>query len=458
LFLGGIAGAIIGWLLGFRRPMEARLEEELRKQLAHEQHELAASREKLSAAQSALAAADAGRVATEQRLNEQRAFHEEQMRTARAGQDKALADLRDSFKALSVEALKATHPDFVQLATQTLEKFQETAKGDLARRQENIATLLKPLEEQLRLYQSRLTQSETSQAGALGELRKHLETLHVHSQSLSQETLQLRRVLGSSQARGRWGEQTLRRVVETSGLSAHCDFVEQAHSGEGKPDLIIQLPGDRVIIIDAKVPELDFLDGWESTDADQRAQALASHAAKLKNTIRSLAGREYPSQFSNALDHVVLFLPAESLFSAALEADRDLILWAQNQRILLATPSSLIAILRAVSLSWLQYDQNRNARQIAETAEEFFNRVTKFTEHLVNLRGGLERATSAFNDAVGSYERMVRPSGERLLKLGASEENRPLPELLPITQALRLPAQGAETDKTSEVKSATMGE
>ena len=156
-------------------------------------------------------------------------------------------------------------------------------------------------------------------------------------------------VLKSNQARGRWGEETLRRVVEAAGMSAHCDFSEQTQEGEAKPDLIVRLPGDRVIIVDAKVPDLDFLNALEAADPMKRAESLAAHAAKLKATIKALADRDYPRQFPNALDYVVLFVPAESLFSAALEGDHDLIVWAAEKRILLATPASLIALLRSVA-------------------------------------------------------------------------------------------------------------
>ena len=361
------------------------------------------------------------------------------MREAKEAQQKALADLRDVFKALSADALKQTAPEFLRLANETLSKFQETAKGDLEKRQESIKGLVKPLEEQLKVYQQRLQQSESTQSSALGEVKKHLETLAQQSQSLSNETLQLRRVLSSNQARGRWGEETLRRVVEAAGMSAHCDFSEQAQAGDAKPDLIVRLPGDRVIIVDAKVPDLDFLNAMDAADSTKRAEALAAHAAKLKATVKALADRDYPSQFANALDYVVLFLPAESLFSAALEGDHDLIIWAANKRIMLATPASLIALLRSVSISWQQHAQTENARAIADAAQELYSRVCKFTEHFERIRDGLEKANAAFNDAVGSYDRMVRPSGERLLKLRGDEKAKELAEVQPLDSTLRLP-------------------
>jgi DNA recombination protein RmuC len=443
LALGGIVGGVLGWLLGSRhpavQPADTRLEEELRQQISQCEAEEKSLREKLDQSFAAQATAEARHEAAQKLLGEQRALHEQAVREARQAQDKALADLREAFKALSADALKQTAPEFLRLANETFAKFQESAKGDLTARQQNIETLVKPLEEQLKVYQQRLAQSETTQSTALGEVKKHLETLAQQSQALSSETLQLRRVLSSNQARGRWGEETLRRVVEAAGMSAHCDFTEQPQGDEGKPDLIVHLPGDRVIIVDAKVPDLDFLEAMDAADPGRRAEALAAHAAKLKGTIKSLADRDYPRQFSNALDHVVLFLPAESLFSAALEGDHDLIIWAASRKILLTTPASLIALLRSVSVSWQQQAQTENARAIAEAAQELFQRVSKFTEHFERIRAGLEKATGAYNDAVGSYERMVRPSGERILKLSGVAGGSGMNEIEPLGTSLRLP-------------------
>jgi DNA recombination protein RmuC len=306
---------------------------------------------------------------------------------------------------LSADALKQTAPEFLRLAEQSFGKLQEAAKGDLDKRQESIKVLVEPLKQQLDTYQKRLQQNETAQAGILGEVKKQLETLATSNQSLAAETAQFRSVLKSNQARGRWGEETLRRVVEAAGMSAHCDFTEQAQSDDKKPDLIVKLPGDRFIIVDAKVPELDFLSALEVADPAKRAESLAAHAGKLKATIKALADRDYPSQFPNALDYVVLFLPAESLFSAALEGDHDLIVWAANKRIMLATPASLIALLRSVSVSWQQHAQTENAQKIATAAQELYGRVVTFTEHFENIRDGLEKANAAYNKASPVFSR-----------------------------------------------------
>jgi DNA recombination protein RmuC len=440
LLIGAVPCFIIGWLIGSRRSSTPALERELRQQLIQRETELTQTRDQITQTKTALATAEANQAGAEKLLGEQRALHERAMAEARTAQDKALADMRDAFKALSADALKQTAPEFLRLAEQSFGKFQETAKGDLAQRQEAIKGLVEPLKQQLESYQKRLQQSESSQSSTLGEVKEQLKLLSQQSQSLANETQQFRMVLKSNQARGRWGEETLRRVVEAAGMSTHCDFCEQMLSGEAKPDLIVRLPGDRFIIVDAKVPDLDFLTAMEAADPVSRAQSLIAHAAKLKVTIKALADRDYPRQFPSALDYVVLFVPAESLFSAALEGDQDLIIWAAEKRILLATPASLIALLRSVSVSWQQHAQTENAQKIAEAAQEFYSRVVKFTEHFENLRAGLARANSAFNEAASSFQSRVRPAGERLTELGGGNSSKKVADIQPLDATLRLPS------------------
>ncbi len=425
---GAFLGLFIGWLYGRSK---TGAEAELRRQLAQRENELMQLRDRLTEANEARAAAEAKHAAAQQLLEETKRTREQ-----------TLVELRDAFKALSADTLRELQPQFIDRITEAVAKFHEAAKGDLAQRQEAIRSLVQPLKEQLEAYQKRLHESVRDQATALGEVKKQLESLAQQSQVLAQETQQFRMVLRSDRARGRWGEETLRRVVEVAGMSAHCDFSEQTQSGEAKPDLIVHLPGDRVIIVDAKVPELDFLSALDTADPAERSKALAAHAAKLKSTIKALADRDYPSQFTNALDYVVLFLPAESLFSAALEGDRDLIVWAASKKIILATPASLIAILRSVSVSWQQHAQTENARKIAEAAQDFYKRVVTFIEHFERIGDGLRKATEAFDDAARSYHARLRPAGERLAELGGSIPGKNLPEIKPVEPPLKLTGEG----------------
>lgn len=431
--LGGGIGWLVGTLLARGKasvtPSDQRLENELRQQLSQRDSELSQLRSEVVSTKTSLATAQANHAGAEKLLAEQRSLHERALSEAKEAQAKALADLRDAFKALSADALKQTAPEFLRLAEQSFGKFQETAKGDLAQRQEAIKGLVEPLKQQLDNYQRRLQQSETAQADTLGKVKEQLTMLAQSSLSLAAETAQFRSVLKSNQARGRWGEETLRRVVEAAGMSAHCDFTEQAQSDDKKPDLIVKLPGDRFIIVDAKVPELDFLNALDVAEPTKRAEFLSAHAVKLKAAIKALADRDYPRQFPNALDYVVLFLPAESLFSAALEGDQDLIVWAANKRIMIATPASLIALLRSVSISWQQHSQTENTQKIAAAARELYTRVVTFTEHFERIRDGLERANDAYNKASASFQTRVRPAGERLVELGGGTDGKSLADV-----------------------------
>jgi DNA recombination protein RmuC len=397
LLVGVVLGGVIGWLVGSRKGDKAEAENR----------------------------------AAESRLEDQRKQSEEQ-----------LVALKESFKALSADALKEAQPELVRLAGETLGKLHESAKGELNTSKEAVAKLVAPLAQHLETYQQRLSESEKSRNTQLGALREQLATLSENSKSLSSETEQLRGILSSSQARGTWGEETLRRVVEAAGLSSHCDFSEQTGSAEGRPDMIVHLPGGRHIVVDAKAPDLSFLKELESGDAAQRKSAIDQHGKKMRETIKALADRNYPDHIDGALDCVVMFVPAESLFSAALEGDPDLIVWAAERRITLATPTSLIALLSSVKVSWQYHSQSENARAIAKAAQELYNRIGTFIGHFNNIRKGLERANKSYNDAVGSYERSIRPSGERVNKLQVGEtEGKELPAVEPVAEVLRtLPA------------------
>ena len=409
LLVGVALGAVIGWLVGTQKG--ARAEAESR--------------------------------AAEQRLEDQREKSAEQ-----------LVALKESFKALSADALKEAQPELVRLAGETLGKLHESAKGDLNTSKEAVAKLVAPLTQHLEMYQQRLSESEKNRNTQLGALREQLATLSQNSKSLSSETEQLRMILNSSQARGKWGEETLRRVVEAAGLSSHCDFSEQPQAAEGRPDMIVHLPEGRHIVVDAKSPDLSFLTELESGDAAQRKTAIEQHGKKMRETIKALADRNYPQHIDGALDCVVMFVPAESVFSAALEGDPDLIVWAARRRITLATPASLIALLRSVSVSWQYHSQSENAHAIAGAAQELYKRLGTFLGHFDKIRAGLDRANKAYNNAVGSYERSIKPSGERVNKLQLGEtEGKELPAVEPVAEVLRSLPVPIE-DETDQAESA----
>lgn len=318
--------------------------------------------------------------------------------------------------------------------------LQSQATGDLDKRQESIAGMLKPLAEQLKMYQARLQQSDSEHNKAIGEVRSQLEALGQRSQTLADETSRFRMVLSSSQARGRWGEETLRRLVEAAGMSVHCDFLEQSQQADSRPDMIVNLPGDHKIIVDSKAPDFTVVDQLQAATEQDRAAILEAHADRMRTTIRDLARRDYQSSWDNALDYVVMFVPAESIFSAALEADPNLIQWAAQQRIMLATPASLIALLRCVSVFWLQHEQSENSRKIADEASNLYGRITVLMGHYAKIGSGLEAANKAFNSLEGSYQRSVRPSAERLVELGVDSKGKQLPDMKQIESTLQSPA------------------
>jgi DNA recombination protein RmuC len=380
-----------------------------------------------------LAQAQARREAAEIAAQERQQVHARELSSLRELQASLVEEQRNAFRVLGTQALQETQPVILERVKELFATLSEGNRGDLDRRHESIATLLKPLEEQLRTHQERLAQAEQSQSRALSEVRLQLEQMTRTGDQLARETEQFRGVLRSGTSRGRWGEETLRRVVEAAGLSPHCDFQEQFVAGESRPDLVVHLPGDRHIVVDAKVPELDNLE--DGQDPSQRSARSQAHARALRETVKALSDRRYPENIPGSLDHVVLFLPAESLFSAALEGDPDLLVWASQRRILLATPTSLIALLRSVALGWQYWSQSENTRQIAQSTRELMDRLQVFAGHLERIHKGLESAGTAWNQASASWRSRVLPAGKRVLELGGGLAESTLPVLASSTLA-----------------------
>lgn len=404
------------------RDAAAREATELRDELSRSREEAAVALERASRVQAKCEA-------LETLLEERQAAHGREMASLRTLQADLVEQQRGVFQVLGAQALQETQPILLERVKELFATLSEGNRGDLDRRHESIATLLKPLEEQLRTHQERLAQAEQSQSRALSEVRLQLEQMTRTGDQLARETEQFRGVLRSGTSRGRWGEETLRRVVEAAGLSPHCDFEEQFVAGESRPDLVVHLPGDRHIVVDAKVPELDNLD--DGQDPSQRSARALAHARALRETVKSLAERRYPENIPGSLDHVVLFLPAESLFSIALEGDPDLLVWAAQRHILLATPTSLIALLRSVALGWQYWSQSENTRQIAQSTRELMDRLQIFAGHLERIHKGLETAGSAWNQASASWRSRVLPAGRRVLELGGGAAESSLSPLPP---------------------------
>lgn len=358
--------------------------------------------------------------------------------------DQAQTRLADAFKALSAEALSANNRDFLTLAQAQLEKFQEGAKGDLEKRSAAIDALVTPIRDHLVKFGEAVQGIEQARVGAYAELKTQVAHLMEGQGQLRSETANLVRALRSPAARGRWGEIQLRRVVEMAGMVDHCDFHEQAsmEGGDGnrlRPDLIVRLPGGKSIVVDAKAPLEAYLDASNEGDDAARRLHLSRHSRHIRDHMKGLGEKRYWAQFDPAPEFVVLFLPGENFFSAALEHDPALIEAGIDQSVIPATPTTLIALLRAVSYGWRQEALARNAQTISQLGRELYERLGTMADHMGKVGKGLGSAVNSYNAAVASLETRVLVTARRFKDLRATPGNGDLPELAPLDHVPRQP-------------------
>jgi DNA recombination protein RmuC len=329
------------------------------------------------------------------------------------------ARLRDAFEALSRRALDVNNRSFLELARVHLGQFQQGARSDLEARQTAIDQLLRPVRESLERMDTSLRQVETGH----GALRERVEGLHRSEQQLAAETASLSLALRAPGVRGRWGEVQLRRVVELAGMLDHCDFEEQvsvtADNGRLRPDLIVRLPGGRNIVVDAKAVMRAYLDAEAAPADGERRALLEEHARLVRDHMTKLASKAYRDQFQPSPEFVVMFLPGENFFRAALEVDAGLIDRGVAQRVVLASPINLIALLWGAAQAWREQRVAETAQEVCDAGHELYKRVSTLAEHFENLRKALSRAVEAYNDAVGSLDRRVLPAARRMKDLGA---------------------------------------
>jgi DNA recombination protein RmuC len=388
------------------------------------------------------------RAAAELRDLEVRATRAEAERDAAGA---VAAQLRDQFKADSAEALKHNNESFLALARQSLEPFQQRATHELEKREKGVETLVKPLTEALARANEQIAALEKQRAEAYGGLLAQVRQMQESQALLGKETRNLVNALRRPEARGRWGENTLKNVVELAGMVEHCDFDLQRTAGDAalRPDMVVRMPGSREIVVDAKAPLDAYLDAHEAADDAGREAALQRHAKQVRERMRNLSSKEYARQFKESPDFVVLFVPGDHFLSAAFERDPQLQDDALRNRVVLASPSSLMALLKVIAFGWRQQQLAANAQEIRAVGEELVKRLAVFAGHLDDVGGALDKAVRSHNAAIGSYESRLLPGAKRFIELGV-ETKAALPEPAPVDALARRPADAEEPSAKPE--------
>lgn len=386
------------------------------------------------------------RRALETQLAERNKALEEQ----RAMLDESREKLKESFEALSSEALRKNNQSFLDLAKEALLGQQNESKSELEKRKQAIEEMVRPLKETLTEVTKQVSELEQKRASAYATMGEQVRSLMESQTTLQKETRNLVQALRAPNQRGRWGEMQLRRVVELAGMLDKVDFDEQVskdtEEGRQRPDMIVRLPNENTIVVDAKTPLIAYLDALECQDEDQKRALLADHARHVRRHIEQLSNKNYSKDFKQSVELVVMFIPSEPVLSAAIEQDSSLIEFGAEKKVLLATPTTLIGLLRAVAFGWRQEALARDAHKIAEAGAELYNRLTKMSDHFARVGKNLDTAVGAYNDMVGSLETRVLPKAREIKELQQSTHLAVIEELKPLdkkTRAIQAPEMAA---------------
>ena len=345
-----------------------------------------------------------------------------------------------SFNALSRDALNKNNEAFLQLAQEKLTQFQVEAKGSLEMKEKAIENLVKPIKEALEKTERQVHQIERERKEAYGALHKHLETMTETQLKLHGETRNLVAALKRPEVRGQWGEMTLKRLAELAGMVEYCDFFQQAtvdtDQGQLRPDMIIRLPGGRDIVVDIKTPLDAYISAVEAENDETKELHLKRHARHVRDRVKELASKAYWQQFKNSPDFVVLFIPGDQFLSAALDIDPQLLEDAMKNKVILSTPTSLVALLRAIAYGWRQESLAENAEEIRSLGDELYTRMATFAEHLGKVGRSLEQGVGHYNQAVGSFNTRVMPGAKKFVEMGI-QAKKDMPELEPVEKTPR---------------------
>jgi len=414
VLIGIVLAALLGWLLGQRRAQQevARVREEAAGLRARLESEQAASEEKLRAVEN------------------------------------ARVQLQDAFKSLAGDALKSNSNEFLKLAEANFKALHATASGNLEQREKAVENLVKPIRETLEKTDQQIRKMEKERQEAHGSLTQHLEFMARAQEQLQGETRNLVKALRRPEVRGQWGELTLKRLAELAGMVEHCDFEQQQSidtaEGKQRPDMVVRMPGGREIVVDAKAPMDAYLGAVEATDDSVRAQELQRHARNVRARVRELSSKAYWQSLPGSPDFVVLFIPGDQFLSAALEIDARLLEDALADKVVLATPSSLVALLRAVAYGWRQESLAENAEHIRTVGEELYERLSTFAGHLDKLGSSLGRSVESYNKAVGSFDSRVLPGARKFNEMGI-QGKKDLPEPEPVDHLPRAVLSDSDT-------------